>query len=148
MEDGAGLNAVADFVGPPLGEERLLHVSFGSGRVRFPELSQVVLLGPGHYRLEGKLRGTVIAKRGLRWQLLCASGSHRVLAETDMLLGETEQWRVFSLEGDVTASQDCIAQVVRLIHDSRSPSEEFISGEVWFGSLRLERVMNASKAQE
>ena len=141
----SGLNAVADYVGAsPSGGERWLHVSFGSGRVRFPELSQVVLLAPGRYRLEGKLRGTVVAKRGLRWQMRCTSGSHRVLAETDMLLGETQQWRIFTLEGDVPASGDCNGQVIRLFHDSRSPSEEFISGEVWFGDLRLERIASVA----
>ena len=103
-----GLNAVAGFAGPAAdGRGRLLHVTFGPGRVKFPELSQLVFLAPGHYRLEGKLRGTITAKRGLRWQLTCATGSHRALAETDMLMGETEQWRIFTLEGDVPQSEDC-----------------------------------------
>ena len=31
---------------------------------------------------------------------------------------------------------------------SRSPSEEFISGEVWFGSLRLKRIQDEAKASE
>jgi hypothetical protein len=141
----SGLNAVAEFVGPAANRSgRLFHVSFGVGRVKFPELSQVVILGPGRYRLEGKVRGTVISKRGLRWQLICASGSHRLLAETDMLIGDTQQWRVFALEGDVPAGRDCVGQMVRLMHDSRSPSEEFISGEVWFGGLRLERIVPSS----
>jgi hypothetical protein len=143
-----GVNAVAEFVQPAnVGSERLLHVSFGSGRVKFPELSQIVVLGPGHYRLEGKLRGTISAKRGLRWRLSCANGS-RVLAETDMLMGETGQWRIFALEGDVPLSRDCVGQTLRLLHDSRSPSEEFISGEVWFGSLRLVRTREETKAPE
>ena len=144
-----GLNAVAGFVGPaPDGRERLLHVNLGPGRVKFPELKQVVFLAPGHYRFEGKLRGTITAKRGLRWQLTCATGSHRALAETDMLMGETEQWRIFTLEGDVPQSDDCAGQTLRLFHDSRSPSEEFISGEVWFGSLRLKRIQDEAKASE
>lgn len=139
-----GLNAVAEFVVPASNEGgRLFHVSFGSGRVKFPELSQIVLLSTGRYRFEGRLRGRVISKRGLRWQLVCVNGSHRVLAQTDMLMGETLQWRIFSFEGDVQTSQDCNGQVLRLMHDSRSPSEEFISGEVWFGGLRLERIASS-----
>ena len=143
----AGLNAAAELVAPASdGGGRLLHVSFGSGRVKFPELSQIVLLPPGHYRLEGKLRGQISGKRGLRWQLTCASGTRKLLGQTDMLMGETRQWRIFALEAEVPAGGDCIGQVLRLLHDSRSASEEFISGEVWFGDLRLEHVRPAEAA--
>ncbi len=144
-----GLNAVAEFVGRTSeGSGRLLHVTFGPGRVKFPELRQIVFLPPGHYRFEGKLRGTITGKRGLRWQLTCATGSRRALAETDMLMGETGQWRIFTLEGDVPQSEDCNGQALRLFHDSRSASEELISGEVWFGSLRLSRIQTESKVAE
>ena len=90
-----GLNAVAELI--PAADGGLLHFEFGSGRVSFPEVSQVVVLGPGRYRLEGKLRGKIVAKRGLRWQLICASGSHSKLAETDMLMGETQQLADFHI---------------------------------------------------
>ena len=135
-----GLNSVAELL--PLGSEgeRAFHVSFGMGRVQFPEVSQVVLLAPGKYRLEGKLRGSIIAKRGLRWQLRCASGARRSIGETEMLLGQSQEWRVFSLEVEIPPTEDCRGQTLRLFHDSRSASEEFISGEVWFTGLRLERV--------
>ncbi len=141
-----GLNSVAELVAPASdGRGRFLHMSFGSGRVKFPELSQIVLLGPGRYRLEGQLRGRIVAKRGLRWQLACATGSRQVLAQTDMLLGETQQWRVFTLEAVVPEGQDCVGQALRLFHDSRSASEEFISGEIWFGGLHLERIQDAKQ---
>ena len=142
-----GLNAVAELVPSGSGGAgRLLHVSFGSGRVTFPELSQIILLAPGRYRLEGNLRGRIIAKRGLRWQLRCAGGAHRLLAETDALMGESQQWRLFSLEADVPESRDCVGQVLRLFHDPRSASEEFISGEVWFAGLRLRRATSLTAA--
>lgn len=57
-----------------------------------------------------------------------------------MLLGQSQQWRVFTLEVDVPQAEDCRGQMLRLFHDSRSASEEFISGEVWFTGLHLERV--------
>ena len=135
-----GINALAEFL--PLGAqtERALHVSFGEGRVQFPEVSQVVRLTPGKYRLEGKFRGSIAAKRGLRWQLRCLSGSHRMLGQTDMLMGQSEDWRIFSLDADVPETDDCRGQTLRLFHDSRSASEELISGEAWFTALRLERV--------
>ena len=134
-----GLNSVAEFLSLGTQSERSLHVSFGGGRVQFPEVSQVVLLPAGKYRLEGKLRGSIIAKRGLRWQLRCTSGS-RILGETDMLMGQSPQWRTFRLEAVVPQTDDCRGQTLRLFHDSRSASEELISGEAWFSGLHLERI--------
>lgn len=142
-----GVNAIAEFValGP---DERALHIAFGTGRAQFPEVSQTVLLAPGKYRLEGKLRGSVIGKRGLRWQLRCASGSRRVLGETDMLLGESNGWRMFSFETEVPQTEDCRGLTLRLFHDSRSASEEVISGEVWFTGLHLERVADPNVVRQ
>jgi len=141
---GRGVNAISEFV--PVGSdgERALHVSFGTGRVQFPEVSQNVLLPAGRYRLEGKLRGWINAKRGLRWRLSCASGSRPVLGETDMLMGQSEQWRIFSLEADVPQTEECRGQILRFFHDSRSASEELITGEAWVAGLRLERIPDAA----
>ena len=63
-----GVNAVAELAQLGTENEQALHVSFGIGRIQFPEVSQIVLLSPGKYRLEGKLRGSIISKPGLRWQ--------------------------------------------------------------------------------
>ena len=112
-----GVNSAAEFVALGIHGERALHVSFGMGRVRFAEVSQVIFLSPGKYRLEGKLRGSIISKRGLRWQVSCMSGNRRSLAETDMLLGQSQQWRNFSLEVDVPKAEDCAGQLLRLFHD-------------------------------
>ena len=131
----------------PLGAsavEHALHIGFSDGRVQFPEVSQIVLLAPGRYRLEGKLRGTIVGKRGLRWQLRCASGSRQVLAQTDMLLGQSQQWRVFTLEAEVPQLEECRGQTLHLYHDSRSASEELLSGQVWFNDLRLARVQRTA----
>jgi hypothetical protein len=134
----SGLNAAAELT-PSDGAGGVLHVRFGSGRVRFPELTQVVFLAPGRYRLEGKLRGRIVARRGLRWQIHCATGARRPLGETEMLMGDALQGRIFTLDAEVPAGDDCVGQIVRLFHDSRSASEELISGEVWFEGLHLER---------
>jgi hypothetical protein len=136
-----GVNALAEIVAlNKVGNEKVLHVSLSEGRIKFPEVRQLLYLAPGLYRLEGKLQGAIAGKRGLKWQLRCLHGSRKVLGETDMLLGQTDQWRVFSLEAEVPASKECLGQEVRLIHDARSASEELLTGEVWFNDLRLERV--------
>jgi hypothetical protein len=142
-----GINASLEFV--PLnqpGGKRLLHITFNGGRVEFPEVAQVLLLAPGRYRLEGKVRGSIQGPRGLRWQIRCLTG--KTLGETEMLMGKSLQWRTFSLEAEVPKSQDCTGQSVNLIHDTRSASEEFMSGEVWFGDLKLERVADRAAAHK
>lgn len=142
-----GVNATNEFVPVGIGGERALHFVFGYGRIQFPEVSQIVLLAPGRYRLEGKLRGSVVGKRGLRWRLRCAGGAGEVLGETDMLLGESMEWRIFSLQAQVPQAEDCRAQKLWLFHDSRSASEEFLSGEAWFASLQIQRALDAVAAQ-
>jgi len=141
-----GINSVAEFLTIGAERQRALHVSFSGGRVRFPEVSQIVILPPGKYRLEGKLRGSIVAKRGLRWQFRCTNGS-RALGETDMLMGQSQEWRPFALEAEVPQSEDCRGQTLRLFHDSRSASEELISGEAWFSGLHLERVPEQAAMQ-
>jgi hypothetical protein len=144
-----GVNAIAEIV--PLqgsGTQHALHIRFGEGRVKFPDVSQIVLLASGHFRLEGKLRGTIAGKRGLRWQLRCASGARRVLAETEMLLGQSREWRIFTLDAEVPLLEDCRGQVLRLFHDSRMASEELLSGEVWFSDLRLEHAASNAAAKK
>lgn len=135
-----GVNAVAEILPISGGKEGALHVSFSPGRVRFPQIEQLVVLPPGNYRLSGKLRGRISAKRGLRWQLLCAPGNLKLLGETDMLMGDAPAWRLFALEARAPEDKQCVGQSLRLIHDSRSASEELISGEIWFKELILEKI--------
>ena len=140
-------NAVADFV--PLGKnsaENAFHIRFGDGRVQFPQMSQVLLLPPGHYRLEGNLRGAISGKRGLRWQIRCVSGSQKILGETEMLLGQSPQWRVFAFDVEVPQLPECSGEILRLFHDARSASEELLSGEVWFSDIRLTHMLSVTAA--
>ena len=144
--NGPGVNALAEFVpqGRP-GGRRLLHLSFSEGRIELPVVFQVLVLAPGRYRLTGEFRGPLEGKRGLRWRLSCNSGAQADLGETEMLLGQPEQWRVFTLEASVP-SGDCVGQVLRLVHDARSASEEYLSGEAWFADFRLERMGSGKSA--
>ena len=105
------------------------------------------MLKPGRYRFEGQFRGTINGKRGLRWRLRCLSGSKRILSETEMLIGQWQQWRVFRLEAEVPDLEECRGQELLLLHDSRSASEQLLSGEVWFSNLRLEHSVNYGTSQ-
>jgi hypothetical protein len=132
------VNAVVDFTPLSAGQGRALHFTFGDGRIQFPEVSQILLLPAGKYSLEGKLRGRILGKRGVRWQLQCVGGKHQMLGETDLLSGHSQEWRAFSLQA-LIPKNDCEGQLLRLFHDSRSASEEFLSGEAWFAALHLTR---------
>jgi hypothetical protein len=135
-----GQNAVVDFVALHDGSgERALRFGFGAGRVRFPETSQILLLPPGRYRLDGAFRGVIAARRGLRWEIRCM-GAKSSLAETDMIYGHPRSWQDFALDIEMPDRDDCRAQQLRLYHHARSPSEELMSGEILFRGLRLTRL--------
>jgi len=134
-------NAVGEFIPlPDLGGQRAFHVVLGPGRVQFPQLRQTINLTPGRYRLDGKIRGTVVGKRGLVWQVQCYYKANPPLGRTEQLLGQSGSWRLFSLEFQVPDTPECKAQILSLIHDARSASEELVTGEAWFDDLNLTRV--------
>lgn len=140
-----GQNTVVEFVDlRDAPGERALRFGFGLGRVRFPEISQVVLLPAGRYRLEGAFQGAMAARRGLRWEVGCTgtrtAGTKTPLVETEMIYGHPRAWQSFTLDLQVPDRADCRAQRLRLFHHSRSPSEELISGEIMFRGLRLARA--------
>ena len=118
--------------------ERALYLDLGPGRTRFSGISQLVMLSPGRYRLSGRMQGDVSGKRGLQWQISCLPFKEPV-GETQMFLGSAPQWTSFETEFEVPR-EDCRMQQLRLIHASRSASEELVSGAIWFDAMTLSRV--------
>ncbi len=115
---------------------RSLQFSLDGGRVRFPELSQVLVLGPGRYRFSGELKGMVNGRRGLRWEIRCWRG--KVLALTEMIYGQPrEAWQAFALDLEVPDRDDCRSQQLRLFHDARSASEQLLSGRMTIRRLNM-----------
>lgn len=134
-----GTNAVAALYPMPNSEgAKALHFSFGSGRVKFPRITQIVALAPGRYRFEGVLQGVIVAKRGLRWQFQC-HGAKTPPTETEMLYGDSRAVQLFELHFEVPNRDDCRAQIIRLIHDARSASEEMVTGQISVQELSLTR---------
>lgn len=138
------VNAFVDFVHKPAGESgRILRVRFGVGQVKFGNLAQVTLLGPGTYRFQGEQKGTMSSKRGMRWQVACYP-SNRVVGQSDQLLGSPRQWREFDFTFTIPDTGGCSTQQVRLVHDARTPSEQFASGEILFQSLDIQPVTTSA----
>ncbi len=123
---------------PDRAGSRALVVEFGQGRVDIGTVSQLVRLGPGRYRFDGQTMGEVVARRGLRWRVLCGGASPTRIGESEMLLGQMVEWRSFTFTFTVPET-DCSAQFVRLELDARMESERLISGVIWFDELSIVR---------
>lgn len=130
-------NATAEIRRRDDGDGRALQLRFGVGRSELPRLTQVILLAPGDYDFSFDYRVELRAKRGLRWRLHCLYAKRKLLYETEMLLGDDAQWRKLAARLTVPKDPECRAQVLSVIHDARSASEQLISGEAWFDNLSL-----------
>lgn len=134
--DGA---RIARVFTPGAGGERALWVSFGNRRVPFAHVRQLLALGPGRYRFQGRARlDDLRNERGLRWRLHCAQGDQQTLAETERLHGN-QPWQPFQTEFKVPA-EACQGQWLKLELTARIPAEQRISGSAWYDDLRIIRI--------
>jgi tetratricopeptide (TPR) repeat protein len=120
-----------------LGGGSALYVEFGSGRVDFRPVSQMTLLPAGDYRFSGANKGELNGARGLKWKITCA-GEKQPLGESAMFQGLQPNWSNFEFPFTVPAAA-CPAQLITLSLDSRSASETFVSGSVWYDNLKIVR---------
>ncbi|OYY11094.1 MAG: hypothetical protein B7Y70_07515 [Rhizobiales bacterium 35-68-8] len=116
-------------------EARAIRTDFGVGRVRFGGVSQVVFLRPGSYMFEGQQFGTMSAKRGMVWEVRCFPKSN-LLGQSSQLFGSRRGWQGFEFPFTVPPT-GCQTQIIRLLHDSRSASEEYASGDIQFSKIRV-----------
>lgn len=134
-----GRNVSAEFAPlPDRDNARSVLFSFGAGRVQFPELTQILVLPPGRYRLEGEYFGRINAQRGIRWEVRCWRGNE--IARTEMIRGDPQPaWRPFRLDVEVPDRDDCRAQQLRVFLDARLAAEQLVSGQIAFRQLSLRR---------
>lgn len=135
MTPGAGVTI--DIVDRPDLAGRALVVEFEGSRVDFRSVTQLILLSPGAYRFTGKYKSEVSGARGMKWRITCA-GAALPIAESAMMTGLRPQWTEFDF-GFTVPANDCPAQYVRLDLDARMASEQFVSGSIWFGELKIAR---------
>ncbi|MCK0206426.1 hypothetical protein MWN33_00075 [Starkeya koreensis] len=141
-------NAFVDFAPRPTGESgRILRVRFGLGRVTVGKVNQIAFLRPGTYRFSGQQRGSMSARRGMRWQVICF-GTGMLAGQSEQLMGSPRQWRDFSFDLTIPDDGRCTAQQVRLIHDARTPSEQLASGDIQFQSLDVSPIPTAAGASQ
>jgi hypothetical protein len=120
------------------GGQMALRVDFEDRRVPFKNVSQLLALAPGKYRLQGRSRlDDLRSERGLVWTLTCAEGG-RVIAESEPMTGH-HAWRDFAV--DVGVPEDsCGGQWLTLRVPARIPAEQLIGGTAWFDDLQIQSV--------
>ncbi|NCA89892.1 MAG: hypothetical protein EOM92_13550 [Gammaproteobacteria bacterium] len=122
-----------------------LELRFRQFTMRFAHLRQRLLLPPGDYQLQGRVRLDALqSPAGLQWRLECAAGSPpdagRVLATGAPLVG-TAPWRDFVLPFAVPA--DCPQQVLKLVSAGTRPFEYRLEGGLWFDEFAVRRAAAA-----
>lgn len=114
-----------------------LRISFDDQRVAFHHLKQLLLLPPGRYRLDGRVRLDELRnERGLVWELRCAEDMAEIAIGTP--LSGSAPWQDLTMEFNVP-SAGCAAQWLQLVLRARIPSEQRIDGSVSFDALRIVR---------
>ena len=123
--------------------QNALMVDFEYGRVDYQSVTQLLMLGPGAYRFDGKYQGQLAGPRGLKWRIVCADESATPLGESSMISGVASSWKNIGFSFTVPDA-GCRAQYIRLDLDARTASEQLISGSVLFDELHISRVANPS----
>ena len=99
-------------------QEQALLIEFGPGRVDFGGgITELVLLPPGNYRLEGKYKADLVSQRGLQWSVKCADATTPIGVSTTMN-GSNPAWQDIDLTFTVP-DNDCPAQYVSLALDAQ-----------------------------
>ncbi len=116
--------------------ERALHVVFRGLRIKFQHLHQYLLLPPGDYVLQGRVRpDNLKAGQGMRWALYCL-GQNEPLTATEPFSG-LGQWNRFRTQFNVSAA--CPVQMLRLELAGRVALDYDVSGGIWFDDISVEQ---------
>jgi hypothetical protein len=117
--------------------ERALHLVFRGLRIRFEHLYQYLLLPPGRYFLQGRVRpDNLKAAQGMQWSLYCL-GKNEPLTVTDRFSG-IDQWTRFRSQFTVPAG--CPVQMLKLELAGRIALDYDVSGSIWFDDLSVEQM--------
>ena len=111
FKKGAGVN-IKFAPRPDKDRQKALLIEFGPGRVDFSGgITELVLLPPGEYRLEGTYKADLISQRGLQWSVRCADAAIPIGVSTTMN-GSSPVWDNIDLSFTVPES-DCPPSMCR-----------------------------------
>jgi hypothetical protein len=136
IRNGAGTRIdIVDHPDNP--NNRALYFEFIDGRVGTTTgVSQIVTLVPGQYRLKWMEKGSIRARRGLRWSVTCLEKQGNLLAESDAFVGDLLEWHQEAFDFQIPAT-NCHAQQLLLSLDARTDSERIVTGSAWFADINL-----------
>ena len=121
---------------PDLNGGHALLLQFGPGRAGDFGVTEVIMLAPGSYQFTGKFKSDVVSSRGLKWRVTCAREPKALIGESPAVSQASSTWENFEFSVTVP-DNDCPSQNVELILDSRSASERFVSGSIWYDDLQI-----------
>jgi tetratricopeptide (TPR) repeat protein len=118
---------------------RALRIEFHDTRVPYRHVSQLLLLRPGIYQLQGDVQPAGLRnERGMQWTISCV-GEPEQLAQTERVSG-SGPWTGFQVRFEVPDRDNCRAQEIRLVLAGRIAAEQQVAGSIWYDSLSIERV--------
>ena len=139
----SGVGYTAEIVATPSGDgDRALSLQFGEGRIEAIDVRQTLVLRAGRYVLRGRYIADLGGPRGVQWTVRC----HDIWTPFDrgpVVVGVFAQWQSFEWMFQIP-DRDCPAQELRLAVAARSPSEQFIRGNISFDDLSIRRADNAA----
>lgn len=119
--------------------DRILRVSFSSGKTPFNNFFQLLRLSPGNYVLRGEEKTENLdTNSGLVWHVTCVSSEPKIVATTVPLLNAAA-WVTFESAFTVP-TEGCDAQEIRLANNARAYLDTQISGVVYFDNLSVQSV--------
>ena len=117
---------------------RAAHLVFLGRPVDAANLAQPLVLPPGGYQLEMRVRAQSLrSSQGLEWTLSCHR-SPRPFATSDALSGDFD-WRRFVFAFEVP-SEACDGQWLRLDNPAPGGSAGIVTGDLWIDDLVVTRV--------
>lgn len=119
--------------------EKALHVSLMGQPSRHPLAHQYLMLDPGQYRLQGRVRlDSLSAGKGLLWVVACVNESgSSVLSRSEHFLG-ADHWKGFA--SDLVVPAQCTTQKLSLEIDRGTDSQTDYGGAAFFDDLAIKRL--------
>lgn len=114
-----------------------VYLHFLDRRVPHAGLEQPLLLSPGRYRLDMRMRAQALrSELGLQWVIAC-QGPAGVVARTEAIAG-TFAWRAFAVDIEIPTA-GCPGQWLRLVNPVPSGAAQRVVGELWVDNVAITR---------
>lgn len=120
--------------------DQSLQIELNSFRGHFENLSQLLRLTPGRYRISGEARFEAFqSATGLVFRLYCVDGGKSALLEETPALPQSSQWVAFEKTFAVPKGA-CGGQLLRLETKTKPSDDLLISGQVAIDNVQIERL--------